>query len=135
MEDAMKKASFSGSITALITPFKNGDIDKKAFQDFVQWQLGEGTHGLVPCGTTGEPPTLSDAEYDVMTRLTLEVAKGKAPVIAGCGSNNTAHAVHLTKQAEKAGANGALHVVPYYNKPSQMGGLLHCKTMSQSRTG
>ncbi len=125
----MKKVSFSGSITALITPFKNGDIDKKAFQDFVQWQLGEGTHGLVPCGTTGESPTLSDSEYDLMTRLTLEVAKGKAPVIAGCGSNNTAHAVHLTQQAEKAGANGALHVVPYYNKPSQEGLYQHFKTI------
>lgn len=125
----MKKAAFSGSITALITPFKNGEIDGKAFQDFVAWQIAEGTTGLVPCGTTGESPTLSDAEYDMMTRLTLEVAKGKVPVIAGCGSNNTAHAVHLTQQAEKAGANGALHVVPYYNKPSQEGLYQHFKTI------
>lgn len=125
----MKKAPFFGSITALITPFKNGEIDAKAFQDFVQWQLNEGTNGFVPCGTTGESPTLTDQENDMLTRLTLEVAKGKAPVIAGCGSNNTAHAVHLTQQAQKAGANGALHVVPYYNKPSQEGLYQHYKTI------
>jgi len=125
----MKKASFSGSITALITPFKNGDIDTKAFQGLVQWQLNEGTQGFVPCGTTGESPTLKDSEYDLLTKLTLEVAQGKAPVIAGCGSNNTAHAVHLTQQAQNSGADAALHVVPYYNKPSQEGLYQHYKTI------
>lgn len=131
-EAAMSSNPFFGSITALITPFKNGEIDGKAFQDLVQWQINEGTHGFVPCGTTGEAPTLSDAEYEMLTRLCVEVAKGKASIIAGCGSNNTAHAVHLTQQAEKAGAEAALHVVPYYNKPSQEGLYQHFKTIHDS---
>lgn len=120
---------FHGSITALITPFHHGAVDAKAFQDFVQWQLDEGTHGLVPCGTTGESPTLSDAETELVTRLCIEVAKGKAPVIAGCGSNNTAHAIHLTQVAQKLGADAALHVTPYYNKPTQEGLYQHYKAI------
>ncbi|MDD2325530.1 MAG: 4-hydroxy-tetrahydrodipicolinate synthase [Alphaproteobacteria bacterium] len=125
----MLNTSFYGSITALITPFKNGEIDEKAFQDFVQWQLNEGTNGFVPCGTTGEAPTLSDEEYALLTRLCREVVNGKVPVIAGCGSNSTQHAVHLTAQAQNAGADAALHVVPYYNKPSQEGLYQHFKTI------
>jgi 4-hydroxy-tetrahydrodipicolinate synthase len=121
-----------GSITALITPFKNGGIDEKAFQDFVKWQIGEGTHGLVPCGTTGEAPTLFDEEDEKVIRLTLEVAKGKVPVIAGCGTNNTAHAIHLTKTAERLGADAALHVTPYYNKPTQEGLYQHYKAIHDS---
>ncbi len=120
---------FYGSITALITPFKEGKIDQKAFQDFVRWQIDEGTNGFVPCGTTGESPTLSDEENGLLVRLCLEVAKGKAPVMAGCGSNNTAHAVHLTQQAQKLGADAALHVVPYYNKPTQEGLFQHYKAI------
>jgi len=125
----MLNTSFYGSITALITPFKNGEIDEKDFQDFVQWQLNEGTNGFVPCGTTGEAPTLSDEEYALLTRLCREVVNGKVPVIAGCGSNSTQHAVHLTAQAQNAGADAALHVVPYYNKPSQEGLYQHFKTI------
>ena len=125
----MSHKEFFGSITALITPFKNGDIDEKAYQDFVQWQLNEGTNGFVPCGTTGEAPTLTDEEYGLLTRLCIEVVKGKAPVIAGCGSNATKHAIHLTCQAQNAGADAALHVVPYYNKPSQEGLYQHFKAI------
>lgn len=125
----MSMPRFHGSITALITPFHHGALDTKSFQDFVQWQLDEGTHGFVPCGTTGESPTLSDEESALVTRLCLEVAKGKAPVIAGCGSNNTAHAIHLTQQAEKLGADASLHVTPYYNKPTQEGLYQHYKAI------
>ncbi|MDD3181710.1 MAG: 4-hydroxy-tetrahydrodipicolinate synthase [Alphaproteobacteria bacterium] len=125
----MTTPSFFGSITALITPFKNGEIDEKAFQDFVQWQLNEGTNGFVPCGTTGEAPTLSDEEYALLTRLCIEVVKGKAPVMAGCGSNSTKHAIHLTVQAQNVGADAALHVCPYYNKPSQEGLYQHFKAI------
>lgn len=128
----MTNAAFYGSITALITPFKNGEIDVAAFQDFVQWQLNEGTNGLVPCGTTGEAPTLSDDEYVLLTRACVEVAKGRAPVMAGCGSNSTKHAIHLTAQAQNAGADAALHVVPYYNKPSQEGLFQHFKSIHDS---
>jgi len=128
----MSKLQIYGSITALITPFKNGEIDAKAFQDFVAWQIKEGTHGLVPCGTTGESPTLSDSENEQVTRLCVEVAKGKVPVIAGCGANNTAHAIHLTRAAEKAGADAALHVTPYYNKPTQEGLYQHYKAIHDS---
>lgn len=128
----MTQPAFFGSITALITPFKDGAIDEKAFQDFVQWQLDEGTNGLVPCGTTGEAPTLTDEESALLTRLCVEVAKGKAPVMAGCGSNSTKHAIHLTTQAQKIGAEAALHVVPYYNKPTQEGMYQHFKAIHDS---
>lgn len=122
-------ASLRGSITALITPFVKGEVDRKSFQDFVAWQIAEGTHGLVPCGTTGECPTLSDDDHALVVRLCVEVADGKRPVIAGCGSNNTAHAVHLSQQAEKLGADALLHVVPYYNKPTQEGLYQHFKAI------
>jgi len=118
-----------GSITALITPFIDGKIDEKRFQDFVKWQIDQGTHGLVPCGTTGESPTLTHEENHRVTELCIEVAKGKVPVIAGCGSNSTAEAISLTQHAEKSGADGALHVVPYYNKPSQEGIYQHYKAI------
>ena len=121
-----------GSITALITPFKNGEVEAKAFQDFVKWQIDEGTHGLVPCGTTGEAPTLFDEEDEKVIRMCIEVANGKVPVIAGCGTNNTAHAIHLTKTAEKLGADAALHVTPYYNKPTQEGLYQHYKAIHDS---
>ena len=130
----MPTPKIHGSITALVTPFKHGEIDQKAFQDFVQWQLDEGTHGVVPCGTTGETPTLTDAEDELVTRLCLEVAKGKVPVIAGCGSNSTAAAILATQRAEKQGADAALHVVPYYNKPMQEGLYQHFKAI-HDKTG
>jgi 4-hydroxy-tetrahydrodipicolinate synthase len=116
-------------MTALITPFADGKVDEKAFQDFVAWQLAQGTQGLVPAGTTGETPTLSDEEQLRIIKLCIEVAGGKAPVIAGCGSNDTAHAIHLTKEAEKLGADAALHTAPYYNKPTQEGLYQHYKAI------
>jgi len=128
----MASETFFGSLTALITPFHGDAVDYKAYQDFAAWQIAEGTNGLVPCGTTGEAPTLSIDECDRLIRSCVEVARGRARVMAGCGSNATAHAVHLTQQAQKAGADGALHVVPYYNRPSQEGLYLHFKTIHDS---
>src|SRR5580693_5460058 len=125
----MTKAKFHGSITALITPFIEGRVDTKRFQDFVAWQIAQGTHGLVPCGTTGESPTLSHEEHKRVVELCVEAAGGKVPVMAGSGSNSTAEAVDLTKHAEKAGANAALHVTPYYNKPTQEGLFQHYKAI------
>lgn len=116
---------FTGSITALITPFRDGQVDEKAFQDFVDWQINEGSHALVPCGTTGESPTLSHDEHKRVVELCIEVAKDRAPVIAGSGSNSTEEAIELTMHAEQAGAHAALVVTPYYNKPSQDGLIAH----------
>ncbi len=121
--------SFHGSITALITPFADGKVDDKRFQDFVAWQIEQGTHGLVPVGTTGESPTLTHEEHNRVVKLCIEAAAGKVPVIAGCGSNATAEAISLTKQAEKDGADAALHVTPYYNKPTQEGLYQHYKAI------
>ena len=120
---------FQGIFTALITPLRNGSIDEDAFQSFVNWQIGEGVHGLVPAGTTGESPTLSAAEHIRVVEACVEAASGRVPVIAGTGSNNTAEAVHFTQMAEKAGANGALVVAPYYNKPTQEGLYQHYKAI------
>lgn len=119
-----------GSITALITPFTtDGAIDAKAFQDFVAWQIAEGTDGVVPVGTTGESPTLSHDEHKRVVELCIEVAKGKVPVIAGSGSNSTHETIDLTRHAQEAGADAALLVVPYYNKPTQEGLYQHFKTV------
>ena len=120
---------FKGSLTALITPFKNGAIDERTFADFVAWQIAEGTNGLVPCGTTGESATMSHAEHKRVIEITVEVADGRVPVIAGAGSNNTAEAIDLARFAEKAGANAILVVSPYYNKPSQEGLYQHFKAV------
>ncbi len=120
---------FEGSFTALVTPFRDGSLDKAAFQDFVRWQLDEGTHGLVPCGTTGESPTLDLDEHIEVVRLCIEAAKGQAPVLAGIGSNDTATAVHLAREVEAAGADAALLVTPYYNKPNQEGLYAHFRTV------
>ena len=116
---------FSGSICALITPFRDGAVDEKAFGEFVDWQIAEGTHGLVPVGTTGESPTLSHAEHKRVVEMCIEVADRRVPVIAGAGSNSTAEAVELTRHAKKAGADAALIVTPYYNKPTQEGLFAH----------
>jgi 4-hydroxy-tetrahydrodipicolinate synthase len=121
---------FQGSITALVTPFANGGIDEKAFQDFVEWQIEEGTNGLVPVGTTGESPTLSHAEHRRVVELCVEVAAGRVPVIAGAGSNNTEEAIELMRFASKVGADGALVVTPYYNKPTQEGLYQHYKALN-----
>src|SRR5246127_2158789 len=110
------KTNFRGSFTALVTPFKNGSLDEAAFRALVNWQIAEGSHGLVPVGTTGESPTLSPDEHKTVVRLCVEVANKKVPVIAGAGSNNTAEAIEYTQHAKDAGADAALVVVPYYNK-------------------
>jgi len=120
---------FKGSLVALITPFKNGAVDEKGFQSFVDWQIGQGTKGVVPCGTTGESPTLSHDEHKRVVELCVEAAKGRVPVIAGTGSNSTAEAIELTQHAKAAGAAAALVVTPYYNKPSQEGLYQHYKAI------
>ena len=104
---------FKGSLVALITPFRGGKVDEKAFQDLVEWHVAEGTHGLVPCGTTGESPTLSHEEHRRVVELCIEASRGRIPVIAGTGSNSTDEAIELTRHARKAGANAALVVTPY----------------------
>ena len=114
-----------GSLTALVTPFKNGGLDEAAFRDLVDWQIAEGTDGLVPVGTTGESPTLSHAEHHNVVAWCIDQAKGRVPVIAGAGSNSTAEAIDLAKHAEKAGADAVLVVTPYYNKPTQEGMYVH----------
>jgi len=121
---------FKGSFTALITPFAaDGSVDEKAFQDFVQWQIDEGTDGLVPTGTTGESPTVTHDEHKRVIELCVEVAKGKVPVMAGTGANSTHETIDFTRFAEKAGADAALLVVPYYNKPTQEGLYQHYKAV------
>jgi 4-hydroxy-tetrahydrodipicolinate synthase len=120
---------FKGSITALATPFRNGKVDEAAFQKFVAWQIAEGINGVVPCGTTGESPTLSHDEHKRVVELCIEVAKGKVPVIAGTGSNSTDEAIDLTRHAEQAGADAALVVLPYYNKPTPEGQYQHFKAI------
>jgi len=120
---------FKGSFVALITPFRNGKVDETAFQELVAWQVGQGTHGFVPCGTTGESPALHDDEAQRVIALCVEVAKGRAPVIAGTGTNSTEHTIALTRQAKAAGADAALIVCPYYNKPTQEGLYQHFKAV------
>jgi 4-hydroxy-tetrahydrodipicolinate synthase len=124
---------FAGSLVALITPFKNGSVDEKGFEKFIGWQIKEGTDGLVPCGTTGESPTLSMDEHKRVIDICIATAKGTGvPVIAGTGSNSTAEAIELTKHAKQAGADAAMLVVPYYNKPTQEGLFQHFKAVAEA---
>ncbi|MBP5855878.1 4-hydroxy-tetrahydrodipicolinate synthase [Marivibrio halodurans] len=124
---------FTGSMTALITPMdEEGNVDEAAFQKFVEWQIEEGTEAVIPTGTTGESPTLSHAEHCRVVELCIEVAKGKAPVIAGTGSNSTREAIWLTEHAKTAGADAALIVTPYYNKPTQEGLYQHYKAIAEA---
>lgn len=124
---------FKGSLVALITPMRaDGSVDEKAFQDFVEWHIAEGTQGLIPVGTTGESPTLSHQEHMRVVELCVEAAAGRVPVIAGTGSNSTAEAIDLTRHAKEAGADAALVVTPYYNKPTQEGLYLHFKAIADA---
>jgi 4-hydroxy-tetrahydrodipicolinate synthase len=123
---------FKGSFTALITPFKGGKVDDKAFQQLVEWQIAEGTHGLVPVGTTGESPTLSHDEHKRVVELCVEVAGKRVPVIAGAGSNSTEEAIDFTRHAKKAGADAVLHSTGYYNKPTQDGLYRHFKAINDA---
>ena len=123
---------FKGSFTALITPFRGGKIDEKAFERLVDWQITQGTHGLVPVGTTGEAPTLSHDEHMRVIEICIATAKKRVPVIAGAGSNSTEEAIELTRFAKSAGADAALHSTGYYNKPTQEGLYLHFKAISDA---
>ena len=126
------KTSFRGSFTALVTPFKKGGVDEKAFRGLVDWQIAEGTNGLVPVGTTGESPTLSHEEHKRVVEWCIDQADGRVPVIAGSGSNSTQEAVELSQHAEKAGADAVLIVTPYYNKPTQEGMYQHFKAINDA---
>jgi 4-hydroxy-tetrahydrodipicolinate synthase len=123
---------FKGSITAMVTPMQNGSLDEDALRGFVDWQIEEGIHGLVPVGTTGESPTLTHEEHRRVIQVCIEVTKGRVPVIAGAGSNNTREAIDLAKFAEGAGADGLLVVTPYYNKPNQEGLYQHYKAINDA---
>jgi len=123
---------FRGIYTALVTPFKDGKVDEAAFQSFVEWQITQGVHGLVPCGTTGESPALSYEEHKRLVSLCVEAAAGRVKVLAGTGSNSTDEAIMLTAYAKKAGADGALIVAPYYNKPTQEGIYQHYKAIAEA---
>jgi 4-hydroxy-tetrahydrodipicolinate synthase len=126
------KTKFRGSFTALVTPFKNGSVDEKAFRELVDWQIAEGTNGLVPVGTTGESPTLSHDEHKDVVGWCVDQARGRVPVVAGAGSNSTAEAIELARHAEEAGADAALVVTPYYNKPTQEGLYQHFKAINDA---
>jgi 4-hydroxy-tetrahydrodipicolinate synthase len=123
---------FSGSLVAIITPFKGGKVDERALGDLIEWQIRSGTSGIIPCGTTGESATLTHAEHDRVVAFTVEVAKKRVPVVAGTGSNSTDEAIALTKHAKQAGADGALLITPYYNKPTQEGLYRHYKAVSEA---
>jgi 4-hydroxy-tetrahydrodipicolinate synthase len=123
---------FKGAITALVTPFKNGQVDEKALRELIEFQIANGIDGLVPCGTTGESPTLTHDEHDRVIEITIDAAKKRVPVIAGTGSNSTAEALRLTRHAYEAGADGALIACPYYNKPTQEGIYQHFEAIAQN---
>jgi 4-hydroxy-tetrahydrodipicolinate synthase len=126
------KTNFRGSFTALVTPFSNGSVNERAFRDLVEWQIAEGTNGLVPVGTTGESPTLSHDEHNKVVEWCIDQADGRVPVVAGAGSNSTKEAIELSQHAEKAGADAVLIVTPYYNKPTQEGLYQHYKAINDA---
>jgi 4-hydroxy-tetrahydrodipicolinate synthase len=123
---------FKGAIVAIVTPFKNDQVDERALRELIEFQISNGTDGIVPCGTTGESATLSHEEHDRVIEITIDAVKKRVPVIAGTGSNNTTEALRLTKHAYEAGADGALIVCPYYNRPTQEGLYQHFRTIAES---
>jgi 4-hydroxy-tetrahydrodipicolinate synthase len=123
---------FSGAFTALVTPFRNSEVDVEALENLVEFQIGQGIHGLVPCGTTGETPSMSEAEDRLVIGTVVRVANGRVPVIAGTGSNSTDMAIKYTRMAEEEGADGSLQVSPYYNKPTQEGLYRHFAAIAES---
>lgn len=123
---------FAGSITALVTPFKDGAVDEAGFRKFINWQIENGSHGVVPVGTTGESPTLSHKEHERVVEITVDEVKGRVPVIAGAGSNSTAEAIGFSQHAERVGADAVLIVTPYYNKPTQDGMYAHFKAINDA---
>ncbi|HJA78700.1 4-hydroxy-tetrahydrodipicolinate synthase [uncultured Desulfovibrio sp.] len=123
---------FSGAMTALVTPFKNGAVDEEAYRALIEWQIAEGIHGLVPCGTTGESATLTHEEHERVIGICIEQAAGRVPVLAGAGSNNTQEAIRLARFAKTAGADGALLITPYYNKPTQEGLYRHFRAIAEA---
>jgi 4-hydroxy-tetrahydrodipicolinate synthase len=123
---------FTGSLVAIVTPFRKGTIDERALSDLIEWQIANGTNGIVPCGTTGESATLTHEEHNRVIELTVEVVNRRVPVIAGTGSNSTNEAIALTQHAKRAGADGALLITPYYNKPTQEGLYRHYKAVAES---
>ena len=126
---------FAGSFVAQVTPFKNGRVDEQALAAMIEWQIDSGTHGIVPCGTTGESATLSHEEHTQVVKLAVEVVNKRVPVIAGTGSNSTAEAIRLTREAQEVGADGALMISPYYNRPTQEGIYQHYKAVAQAVPG
>ncbi|MGQ0811035.1 MAG: 4-hydroxy-tetrahydrodipicolinate synthase [Nitrospiraceae bacterium] len=123
---------FSGSLVAIVTPFRKNRVDERALGDLIEWQITNGTDGIVPCGTSGESATLSHEEHDRVVAVTVEAVKRRVPVIAGTGSNSTEEAITLTKHAKQAGADGALMITPYYNKPTQEGLFRHYKAVADA---
>src|SRR5258708_5741694 len=131
-KDLAAQTNIPGPLTALCTPPKNGSLDEASFRSLVSWQIAEGTHGLVPVGTTGESPTVSHDEHKRVVEWCIEEARGRVPVIAGAGSNSTKEAIELAEHAEKAGASAVLGVTPYYNKPTQEGMYQHFKAINDA---
>src|SRR5277367_1760087 len=127
----MDRKKFYGAFTALITPFTSNGIDEASYKKFIDWQIAQGIHGLVPCGTTGESPTLSEEEHFKVVDLCVQAVNKRVPIIAGAGSNSTREAVNMTKHAAKVGADAVLVVTPYYNKPTNKGIYLHYKAISE----
>jgi 4-hydroxy-tetrahydrodipicolinate synthase len=127
--------SFAGSFVALVTPFKNGKVDEPRMADLIEWHIKSGTHGIVPCGTTGESATLSHEEHTRVVKFVVDTVKKRIPVVAGTGSNSTAEAIRLTREAREVGADGALMISPYYNRPTQEGIYQHYKAVAQAVPG
>lgn len=127
-----KLPKFWGSMVAIVTPFRKGKVDEKVLRNLIEWQISQGTHGIVPCGTTGESATLSHEEHEHVVEVTVDQVRGRVPVIAGTGSNSTKEAIRLTASAKKSGADAALLISPYYNRPSQDGLYHHFKTVAES---